>query len=177
MEKINFQTGEITEEKGTLGQKEIIKSTRPNGKKRVQISFKNCVSLTDKTGAQEADLNYLVKKYSPSEFAAWMLMRQRPEINGHDFSKEPERMHAMNEEKRINDLYEKLAPEIKAQFSNPLQFLKFIDDKLNKEKLIKMGLITNKQVEDLEIKKRPATTITTQEAEEKQKALKEPSGD
>lgn len=166
-EKVDLQTGLITEEKTEFGEKEIIKTTRPNGSKRVQVSFSKTVSMADKTGIHETDLNYLVKKYSPSDLLKWMAQKQQQPIYGHDFSKEPSRMHALNEQVRLDKEFEKLDPKIKKQFSSTLQFIKFVDDPKNKKALLDMGLITEQQIKELQPELRDHTTKTTQEDAEK----------
>lgn len=130
----------------------IIKTTiRPNGTVRIQQDFSNCPTLTEQHTAHMSDINYLIQKYKPDELAAYIAARaqHRQEILGHDFSLEPSLQDAKNTVYRMRTAFEELDPEIKNQFRNHVEFLKFIDNPANQEKMLKMGLLKKKQIENL----------------------------
>lgn len=148
---------------------------------RIRFDFQNCPTRTEQHTARETDLNYLIAKFRPDELAAYMAARtaHRREIIGHDFSQEPNLQEAKNIIIKMRKAYEELPENIRNQFNSHTDFLKFIDNPSNQEKLIKMGLLKPKQIEDLtgetgskdpiktDLKARtPDITPTTKEAKE-----------
>lgn len=137
---------------GTLNEIKTITSVRKNKTTRIQQCFEFCPSLTEQHSAKDTDLNYLIQKYQPDQLAAYMAARnqQRQEIIGHDFSQEPSLQEAKNELYRIKQAFEEIPEDIKRQFSSPTEFLKFIDNPLNAEKMVKMGLLSKEQIQSIQ---------------------------
>jgi len=150
-EEINFETGEIIEPK--LNEVIIKTTVRPNGTLRIQQDFSNCPTLAEQHTAHLTNLNYLIAKYKPDELAAYMAAREshRQEIKGHDFSTEPSLQEAKNIIYRSRQEFNELPEEIRNNFKNHLEFLKFIDNPANAEKMIKLGILTPKQIEKIQI--------------------------
>lgn len=149
---------------GRLHEMQKIVTRRPNGRLRVQQDFQFCPTMTEQHSAQMTDLNYLIEKYRPDELAQYIQAKNnmRREIIGHDFSKEPTLQEAKNVVYELRQNFEKLPDEIKNSFRNHVEFLKFIDNPQNQDKMIKLGLLKQKEIEKLVT---PGTT-TTQEAKE-----------
>lgn len=171
-ETVNMSTGEITN-KNQLN-KVIEKVTvRKNGTLRIQQDFTNCPTLAEQHTAHLTDINYLIKKYKPDELGAYMAARNeyRQEILGHDFSQEPSLQEARNIVYRSQQEFLSLDPEIRDSFKNHVEFLKFIDNPANAEKMLKMGILTKKQVENLQSLEPVNTpTPTPTPTQEKEKA-------
>lgn len=158
---------------GVLNQVIIQETIRPNGTIRQQQNFEFCPTLAEQHTAHLTDINYLMEKYKPDELAAYIAARNqfRQEVIGHDFSSEPSMQDAKNIIYRSKQEFEELPNEIKHSFKNHLEFLKFIDNPANAEKMYKMGILTKKQIETI---KAPVAepnsetkTPTTQEAKDK----------
>lgn len=148
---VNKETGEIVNAKLN---EVIIKTTlRPNGTYRIQQDFSNCPTMAEQHTAHLTNLNYLIAKYKPDELAAYMAARDqhRREIVGHDFSVEPSMQDAKNVVYQSRKAFDELPDDIKFQFKNHLEFLKFIDNPSNEEKMLKLGLLSKKQVEQIKI--------------------------
>lgn len=163
-EKVDQQTGEITPIGKEALNKVIIKETlRPNGTVRIQQDFSNCPTLTQQGLGHLTDINYLIEKYKPDELQAYINQRneRRREIVGHDFSQEPSMQDAKNIVYRSSQEFENLDEDIKRQFRSHVEFLKFIDNPANAEKMVKMGILKPEQVENLQSLE-PVTTPTTQ---------------
>lgn len=137
---------------------------------RIIQDFSETVSLTDQHTASMNDLNYLVQRYTPDELTNYLIAKGRshPPIQGHDFSKEPSLQDAMNEVIRIKKIYNDLPQEIQAQFKNPLDFVKFVDNPQNAQRLVKMGLL---QTEEL-----PQQTTTNQTTTNQNQPSEKPDG-
>jgi len=152
MESINKSTGEITQ--GELNKVELVKIIRPNGTIRLQQDFSFCPTMAEQHTAHLSNLNYLMDKYQPDELDAYLAARAqyRREIIGHDFSNEPSLQDAKNVVYQSRKAFEELPEDIKRNFKNHVEFLKFIDNPGNQDKMIKMGLLKPKQIEDLVIK-------------------------
>lgn len=161
-EHVDPVTGEVTQK--PFGKKTIYLK-KPDGKLKVLIDASDCISLTDTTGVEEADINKLVEKYSPNELANFLAQRSmaKPLITGRDLSQEPGRMETMNEVYRLQSLFNELSSEVHAHFKTVTQFLKFADDPKNVDQLIRLGLVTKKEIET--IVPSVATTTPTQEKE------------
>lgn len=152
----------------------IVRTIRPNGTLREQQDFSNCVSLTDQSQAKETDINYLMQRFKPDELAAYIAARAagKEEIIGHDFSQEPDLQSAKNVVYVSQQAFLALPEEIRNQFRNHVEFLKFIDNPANAEKMVKLGLLQRKQIEDLQslepIAKKEATPTTIVQEEKKE---------
>lgn len=175
METLDMETGELKELTPDALNKVIYKETRrPNGTLRIQQDFSYCPTLTEQHTAHLTDINYLIDKYKPDELQAYISARNqyRQEIIGHDFSKEPSYQEAKNVIYRSQQEFENLDPQIRTSFRNHVEFLKFIDNPANAEKMLKMGILTKKQIsnlQDLEPVKPEATPPTTTKEEAKDK--------
>lgn len=157
---------------GKLNEVIYVETLRENGTRRIQQDFSACPTLAEQHTAHLTDINYLIEKYTPDELAAYMAARSqyRTEILGHDFSQEPNLQEARNIILRSRQEFQALPEEVRSSFRNHLEFLKFIDNPANAEKMVKLGILSPKQVEVL---KGPETgavtataTTTTQEAKE-----------
>lgn len=156
MTKVNKKTGEIDEPIDQLNVVITKITQRPPsegypGSVRIQQDFSNCPTLAEQHTAHLTDLNYLIKKYKPDELAAYIAAREqyRQEIVGHDFSQEPDLQGAKNVIYQMKKNFEELPEEIKMQFKNHVEFLKFIDNPHNQEKMIKLGLLKPAEIKNL----------------------------
>lgn len=152
-EKINTETGEVTEFGPEALNQVIYKETRrKDGSLRIQQDFSNCPTMAEQHTAHLTNLNYLISKYKPDELAAYMAARSqfRKEIQGHDFASEPNYQEAMNIVYRSRQEFEGLDDDIKRSFKNHVEFLKFIDNPANAEKMLKMGILTKRQIQNLQ---------------------------
>lgn len=124
-------------------------TVRKNGRLRIQYDYSSCPSKTDPSQARDTDINYLMERYKPDELANYIAARNmnRQEIVGHDFSQEPDLQGAKNAVYRMEQAFLELPEEIRRQFESPLAFFKFIDNPANEEKMLKMGILTKKQVD------------------------------
>lgn len=147
-EFVNKQTGEIIS-LGKLNQVDITVAPRKNGTIRIQQGFDNCPTMAEQHTAHLSDINYLMATYQPDELAAYIAARGAGKIpiEGHDFSKEPDMTHAKNIALNLKKSFEALDPELQSQFKNHVEFLKFIDNPANAEKMLKLGLMTKREVQ------------------------------
>lgn len=154
---------EVIVSEGKLNEVIVHTSVRPNGTLRIQQDWTFCPSLAEQHTAHLTDLNYLISKYKPDELAAYMAARNqyRQEILGHDFSTEPSLQDAKNAAYHARQQYESLDEDLKRQFLNPVEFFKFIDNPANQEKMIKLGLLTKKEISKMTT---DSTTTTQEEA-------------
>lgn len=161
-EKIDYSTGEIIEQKFEQLNQVIIKETiRPNGTIRLQQDFSNCPTRAEQHTAHLTDINYLIQRYKPDELAAYIAAKSKSkqEIIGHDFSKEPDLQGAKNIIYKSKQQFEALDPKIRDSFKNHVEFLKFIDNPANAEKMVQLGLLTKKQVTDLQTPEKDAAKV------------------
>lgn len=137
---------------GALNQVIIKRTKRGNGTIREQQDFSFCPTLTEQHTAHLTDINYLIQKYKPDELAAYIAARTqyRQEILGHDFSAELNLQDARNLIYKSKQEFEALPDDVKHSFRNHLEFLKFIDNPANAEKLVQLGLATKKQIETIQ---------------------------
>lgn len=168
-EIVDMQTGEILSPK--LNEVITHVSIRPNGSKRIQQDFSNCPTMAEQHTAHLTNINYLIERYKPDELAAYLAARNqhRQEIRGHDFAAEPSMQDAKNVIYQSKQEFEKLPEETKSHFRNHLEFLKFIDNPANAEKMIKLGILTPRQIEKIQIPEKDAAvspTPTTKHEEE-----------
>lgn len=150
-EQIDLETGVI--EEGEFNVARDIITRRPDGTLRIQQDFSACPSLAEQHTGHLSDINWLMQKYKPDELAAYLAARTqyRQEIKGHDFSREPDLQEAKNAVYHSREAFKALPDDIKNQFANHLEFLKFIDNPQNVEKMIKMGILTKKEIENIQI--------------------------
>lgn len=155
-EKINPDTGEITitEE---FNKVIIHESIRKNGSLRIQQDFSNCPTLAEQHTAHLTNINYLIERYKPDELQAYITARNqfRTEIINHDFSLEPDLQGAKNIVYESRSEFDKLNPIIKNQFRNHVEFLKFIDNPANAEKMVRLGVLTPIQLQKLLVSDNP----------------------
>ncbi|WNK14291.1 MAG: internal scaffolding protein [Microvirus sp.] len=134
----------------------LIKETiRPDGSRRIQQDFSHCPSMTEQHTAHLTDINYLIQKYKPDELAAYIAARNqhRREILGWDFSQELNLQEAQNVVYRSRQAFEELPEEIKKNFKNHVEFIKFIDNEANVEKMIEFGILSRKEIDAVKIEK------------------------
>lgn len=148
-ETVNKITGEILD----ISQfnKVIINETRrPDGSLDISQDFQNCPSMAEQDTGHLGDVNWLVANYQVDQLDAYLSHRAslRPEILGHDFSVEPELTQAHNIALNLKKNFESLDEEIKKNFKNHVEFLKFIDNPANAEKMLKMGLMTKREIQN-----------------------------
>lgn len=164
---------EQVEDLGKLNEIKIITSRRKNGSLRIQRDFSNCPTMAEQHTAHLSDLNYLIEKYKPDELAAYLTARtsHRVEVLGHDFSKEPSLQDARNVVYQSRKAFDELPDDLKRNFKNHVEFLKFIDNPANADKMVRMGILSQKQLDKLKIPEtpnQPAPTPTTPKKEEKE---------
>ena len=152
---------------GKLNEIIYIRTRRPDGSLRIQQDFEFCPTMAEQHTAHLSDINYLMKKYKPDELAAYIAARSqyRQEIVGHDFASEPSLQEAKNVVYQSRQRFEALPEEIRTQFKNHLEFLKFIDNPANAEKMVKLGLLKKKQIDEIKIEptgEKPPTPATPQ---------------
>lgn len=172
-EIINKETGEIMNAK--LNELIIHETIRPNGTVRIQLDYSNCPTMAEQHTAHLTNINYLIEKYKPDELAAYIAARNahRQEIVGHDFTQEPSLQDAKNVVYNSRQNFEKLPDDIKKYFPNHLEFLKFIDNPANADKMVALGLMTKKQIENIQIEEvhpSPTPQTTTKHEEKDKKA-------
>lgn len=160
---------------GKLGEVIIVETKRPDGSVRIQQDFEFCPTMTEQHTAHLSDLNYLIERYKPDELAAYMAARAqyRTEILGHDFASEMSMQDAYNVIYESKSQFEALPDEVRLNFRNHLEFLKFIDNPANAEKMQKLGLLTPQQVEKLQgpgASEPEAQTTTPQTKDKKEEA-------
>lgn len=154
---------EIVKE-GKLNEVVMLQTKRSNGSLRIQQDFEFCPTMAEQHTAHLSDINYLMERYKPDELAAYIAARNqyRQEIIGHDFSTEPGLFEARNITYRLKQNFEELSDDVKSHFKNHVEFLKFIDNPANQEKMLKLGLMTKKEI----AANTTDVTTTTQEAKE-----------
>lgn len=155
---------------GKLNELIVTETRRPNGRIRRQTDYQFCPTLTEQHTAHLSDINYLIEKYKPDELAAYIAARGalKQEITSHDFASEPDLQGAKNVVYQIRQNFLDLPDEIKNQFSNVTEFCKFIDNPANQEKMIKLGLLNQKQIEKF-VEKEPEAKETTMTPPTKEK--------
>lgn len=141
----------VEQEKPKINELIIRETLRENGTLRYQLDYSNCPTMTEQHTAHLTDLNYLIKTLKPDELVAYMGQRAqyRQEILGHDFSVEPDKQSAMNTIYTLKKNYQKLMedhPELNGLFKNHVEFLKYLDNPANQEKLLRMGVMTKEEI-------------------------------
>lgn len=161
-------TGEILPSMEEFNVVKEVVTVRPNGSIRIQQDFSNCPSLAEQHTAHLTDVNYLINKFKPDELNAYLAARAmyRTEILGHDFASELSLQDAKNVILRSRKEFDALPDNIRTSFANHVEFLKFIDNPSNTQKMLDLGILTPRQVEALKVEEAPAsakeaTTATT----------------
>lgn len=159
------------EKKPEFNQVIIHETKRKNGTVRYQLDFSNCPTLAEQHTAHLTNINYLIEKYKPDELQAYINARNqyRQEIIGHDFSKELNLQEAKNVVYESRKNFEALDDKIKLQFKNHLEFLKFVDNPRNAEKMIELGILTKRELESVQIPEPTVSTQTTTTTQEEKK--------
>lgn len=152
---------EKVEHLGKLNEIKTHITKRKDGTVRIQQDFVNCPTMAEQHTAHLSDLNYLIEKYKPDELAAYLAARNqhRQEILGHDFSEEPSLQDARSLVYQSRKAFNELPDDIRLQFKNHVEFLKFIDNPANAERMLKLGLLEKKQLEAIKIEE-PGNTLT-----------------
>lgn len=145
-QKVNTETGLISEHE--LNEVLEIHQRRPDGSLRIQYDYQYCPTMAEQHTAHLSDINYLMKTHRPDELAAYLAARglSRQEIVGWDFSQEPDSTQARNIAYNLKQSFENLSDDVKMHFKNHVEFLKFIDNPANQEKMLKLGLMTKKEI-------------------------------
>lgn len=161
------ETGLVSE--GKLNEVKYIVTKRPNGRLRTQQCFENCPTLTEQHTAHLTDINYLIETYKPDELAAYIAAKNqhRQAVYGVDLSKEPSFQDAKNIMYQLKEGFKALPEEIRNQFSNHIEFLKFIDNPANQEKMLRLGLMTKKEIAQTATPVTPPTQETKEPKEPK----------
>lgn len=154
IEVIHPGTGEVMKiERPPLNTVLVHETIRKDGSRRIQQDFQFCPTMAEQHSAHETDINYLIRKHKPDELAAYLFARAahrgRTEITGHDFSAEPDMQESLNVVARSRAAFFALPEHLQTQFKNHLEFLKFLDNPQNVEKMKKLGLLTQKQLDML----------------------------
>lgn len=133
---------------------------KETGRRRISFDYSNCIDQVDHTQARDTDLNYLVKKFTPYQLGQYIAARSqsRKEIIGHDFSREPDLQSAKNEVYRLEQAFRKLPEEVQNKFKNSYEFLKFIDNPANAEQMVKLNLLTKKEIQTVQDSVKPNAT-------------------
>lgn len=147
---------------------------RPDGSRRIQWDYEFCPSMAEQGTGHLTDINFLMERYKPDELAAYLAARSqvRKEITGHDFSTEPSLQDAKNIIYNSKQAFNNLSDDVKGHFANHLEFLKFIDNPANADKLVKLGLATPRELEAIKIPEQtqiPAVLTATESSETKHK--------
>lgn len=161
-EMVNKETGEIRSISESDFNKLIVtESINGAGTLRVQFDYSNCPTMAEQHTAHLSDINYLMEKMQPDALAQYIAARNshRVPIEGHDFTKEPSLQDGLNAVYLAKQNFFNLPEDLQSQFRSPLEFYKFIDNPANQEKMIKMGILTKKEVQ----------TLTTTQEEDKNK--------
>lgn len=154
---------------GKLNEVIRIVTKRKNGTLRIQQDFQFCPTMAEQHTAHLTDINYLIERYKPDELAAYIAAREeyRQEIIGHDFSQEPNLQEAKNITYQLKKNFEELPEEVRSNFKNHVEFLKFIDNPANQEKMLKLGLMTKTEIA------KNTTDPTPTPTKEKEKEVRE----
>lgn len=143
---------EIITKQGKLNEVILHVTNRKNSQNsvRIQQDFEFCPTMSEQHSAHVTDINYLMETMKPDALAAYISQRNiaRQEIIGHDFSNEPSLQGAKNITYNLKKSFDDLPQEVRMHFKNHVEFLKFIDNPSNQEKMLKLGLMTKKEIKD-----------------------------
>lgn len=144
--------GEVIEPSHELFGRKIIRETRrPDGSLDVSEDYTYCPSMAEQHTGHLTDINWLIERFKPDELAQYMAAKygHKREIRGHDFSQEPDLAAAMSERYRLHSAFSELPDKVRGQFKNVTEFLKFIDNPANADRMVELGLLKKKQIEDI----------------------------
>lgn len=119
-------------------------STRPNGSRRLQVSFEK-PSRTKQAFKDECDVNNILKKYQKNH-----LITHVNSIQGSygDFTNATDYQEALNSVMLANERFQGLPAHIRQQFNNdPASFIDFISDDQNYDKALQLGLLDKQKAE------------------------------
>lgn len=130
---------------------EVIYDKHRGPQPRIRYDFQNCPTRAEQHSWKETNIPELMKRFKPDELAQYIAARgsDRQEIVGHDFASEPNLQEASNEVLSMKKAFGRIPEEIRNQFNSHLEFLKFIDNPANQDKMIAMGLLKKTEIEDL----------------------------
>jgi len=112
---------------------------------RVQIHF-NDSTRTKQEYAQEADINYIVKKY---QMTGELPRTPRTPLYA-DVSNVPDYQTLLNTINQVRDLFMTYPAEIRAKFNNdPAIMLDYIEKPENRDTAVQLGLLPGAPTEDL----------------------------
>lgn len=117
---------------------------RPNGSRRVKLSFDDEVSLTRQEFKDECDLNLVIKRFMKTPGGIEALQQAQGFIGGRflDVSEVPDYRTTRDYINRANEAFMRLPAPIRSRFANdPAAFLDFVDNPANLEELKQMGLV------------------------------------
>lgn len=146
---------------------------RKDGSLRVQFGFENCVSLTEQHGARDTDINFLMKKYAPDELALYIAARNshRQMLPDHDYSTELSMQDAMNHVHISRQAFQNLPDDIRRRFGSHVEFLKFIDNPQNEEKMVRMGVLTQEMINTIKMRMSEKKVEPTKPIDDKGKPI------
>lgn len=169
------QKEEIVEHLGELQVPNLVFTERANGSIRVQQDFSTCPTMAEQHTAHLTDVNYLIERFKPDELAAYVAAKSQSKIPlpNHDWSKEPDSTGARNILYQLRQAYRDLPEDVRIHFKDHVEYLKFIDNPANAEKMIKLGFMTRKQVEATATE---PNQIAQQQKEKAQQPAFDPTG-
>lgn len=167
----NTELGDTTEVvfSGKLNEVVTVYRKRPDGTLEIGYDYSACPTMAEQHTSHLTDINHLMEKYKPDELAQYIVAKnsQRQEIMGHDFAAEPSLQEAKNIIYTLRQGFENLPDDIRVHFKNHVEYLKFIDNPANQEKMLALGLMTKKEI--AETSTAPLTTRTQDEKETESK--------
>lgn len=113
------------------------KNVRIRERPRLSIKFNPDEDMTQQHFKDECDVNKIVARYR----ATGVLPQGKAAPMYGDFTKVPEYLQSMNIVRDAQQAFNSLSAELRKQFNNdPVEFLAFVDDPKNADKLLEMGL-------------------------------------
>ena len=113
-------------------------------KEKVRLDCKD-KSLARQSMKQEADINYIVRKYQKTGVIEHLKKYEGEygQFDAIDFHE------AMNVVAEANSMFETVPSEIRARFDNdPGKFLDFVTDEKNRDEMVELGLARRPEVVD-----------------------------
>lgn len=116
------------------------KSTRKRSTARLQITFTE-PSLTQTEFAEEADINFIMSKYTYDDIASYVASNP-PSTNYLDLSDPVDFQLNMDSINSANEAFADLPAKVRDRFNNnPLSFLEFVHDENNRDEMFHLGLL------------------------------------
>lgn len=107
-------------------------------------------TLTQQNGKDEADINFLVERYTIHDMPQLTL----PPLQG-DFTNAPTMQEALNLMVEANRSFMQLPAKIRSRFANdPAEFVAFCSDEANRDEMRRMGLWSQEAVQAFQEKAR-----------------------